>query len=76
MMKFGTFVVRGSMAKGYWLEDRDTFNDWGIKTAPDGSNFKTRAEAFEFAKLCHNFKIGRDGGALSRYINGYSGLKP
>jgi len=69
-MKYGTFITRGSMAKGYWIEDTCTFNDWGVKNAPDGSNFKTRAEAFEFAKACHNFKIGQ-GSALDRIIRTY-----
>ena len=58
LMKVGTFVICGSMAKGYWIEDTDPFNNWGVKTAPDGSNFETRAQASEFALRCHKFKTG------------------
>ncbi len=58
-MKVGTFVIRGNKQIGYFIEDSCTFNDWGVKNAPDGSNFKTRDEAADFAQRCHDFKTGR-----------------
>jgi hypothetical protein len=72
-MTYGTFVIRGTMAKGYWIEDRDTFNNWGVNNAPNGSNFKTRDEAMQFAMACHNFKIGR-GALLDDFIRRYEAL--
>lgn len=58
-LKVGTFVIRGSMSKGYWIEDRCTFNNWGVKRAEDGQNFKTRSDACDYASRCHDFKVGR-----------------
>ncbi len=59
MTKIGTFAIRGNAKIGYFIEDHDAFNDWGVKNAPDGSNFKTRDAAEAFAQRCHDFKIGR-----------------
>lgn len=55
----GTFSIRGNIKKGYWIEDMDAFNNWGVKNSPDGSNFKTRQAACDFAQRCHDFKVGR-----------------
>lgn len=61
MAKFiGTFSVRGNAKAGYWLVDHDKFNSWGVfGNSKDDKNFKTKAEAEEYAQRCHDFKTGR-----------------
>ena len=58
-MMIGTFTIRGNQRIGYFIEDCDSFNDWGVRNGPDGSNFASREEAEAYAQRCHNFKTGR-----------------
>jgi hypothetical protein len=64
MTKAGTFKICGNRSLGYWLQDTDNFNDWGVlgdPEAPDklSNNFKTRDAAERYGWRCHEFKIGR-----------------
>lgn len=58
MLKVGTFAIRGSMKTGYFIVDLDNFNNWGVRRNSEDENFKTRQEAADYAKRCHEFKIG------------------
>jgi hypothetical protein len=57
-LRVGTFGICGNVRKGYFIVDHDKFNNWGVKRGEGGENFKTRAEACEYAKRCHEFKTG------------------
>lgn len=59
MLKVGTFSICGSMTKGYYVVDRDMFNNWGRMPQESEMRFKTRQEATEHARNCHDFKTGK-----------------